>query len=42
MGEGMKRVEELEERDRPFARMLRFIEERVVKGRREKYRITEA
>jgi len=42
MSEGMKRVEELEWRDKSFGKMLRLIEEHVVKGRKKKYRITEA
>ncbi|MGQ9789023.1 MAG: hypothetical protein ACUVQM_07015, partial [Candidatus Hadarchaeaceae archaeon] len=42
ISEGMKKVEELERKDRSFAKNLNLIVENVVKGRRRKYRITEA
>jgi len=42
MCEGMKKVGDLERRDKLFAKTLSLIVENVVKGRRRKYRITEA
>jgi len=42
MCEGMKKVEDLERRNKSFAKTLSLIVENVVKGRRRKYRITEA
>ena len=42
MSEGMKKVEDLERRDKSFAKALSLTLENVVKGRRRKYRITEA
>jgi putative transposase len=42
ISEGIKKVEELERRDKSFAKTLSLIGEKVVKGRRRKYRITEA
>jgi putative transposase len=42
ISEGMKKVEDLERRDKSFAKRLSLIVENVVKGRRRKYRITEA
>jgi hypothetical protein len=38
----MKKVEDLERRDKSFAKRLSLIVENVTKGRRRKYRITEA
>ena len=42
MSEGIKKVEDLERRDKSFAKTLSLIVENVVKGRKRKYRITEA
>jgi len=42
MSEGIKRVEDLQRRDKAFAKTLSLMLERVVKGRKRKYRITEA
>jgi putative transposase len=42
ISEGMKKVEDLERRDKSFAKTLSLIVENVVKGRKRKYRITEA
>jgi REP element-mobilizing transposase RayT len=42
ISEGMKKVEELERKDKSFAKKINLIGENVVKGRRRKYRITEA
>ena len=42
MSEGMKRVEDLERRDKSFSKMLSLIMERVVRRGKRKYRITEA
>jgi hypothetical protein len=42
ISEGMKKVEDLERRDKSFAKTLSLIVENVVIGRKRKYRITEA
>ena len=42
MSEGIKKVEDLERRDKSFAKTLSRIVENAVKGRKRKYRITEA
>jgi REP element-mobilizing transposase RayT len=42
ISEGIKKVEDLERRDKSFAKRLSLIIENMVKGRRRKYRITEA
>jgi putative transposase len=42
ISEGMRKVEDLERRDKSFAKTLSLIMENVIKGRKRKYRITEA
>jgi hypothetical protein len=42
ISEGIKKVEDLQRRDKSFAKTLSLIVENVVKGRKRKYRITEA
>ena len=42
ISEGMKKIEDLEQSDKSFAKRLSLIVENVVKGRMRKYRITEA
>jgi putative transposase len=42
ISEGIKKVEDLQRRDKSFAKTLSLIAEKVVKGKKRKYRITEA
>jgi len=42
ISEGIKKVEDLQRRDESFAKTLSFMVENMVKGRKRKYRITEA
>jgi len=42
MSEGMKKVEGPERKDKWFAKTLTLIEKNLAKGRKRKYRITEA
>ena len=42
ISEGIKKVQDLQRRDESFAKTLGFMVENVVKGRKRKYRITEA
>jgi chromosomal replication initiation ATPase DnaA len=42
ISEGIKKVEDLQRRDKSFAKTLSLMLENVVKGRKRRYRITEA